>query len=111
MGSPKVNVATSQTIRTLEKRLAVLAAEKEVLADEEKALKAQLTKELKDADMTRSLYWRLSTTSSSGALRAESVARHFGCSVSFLSKFRSRGRRTTSLVKAKPPKTAIFKDV
>lgn len=77
------------------------AVEMVTLAKEEAdALKVRYLKAMADAghaESGRTEHFRVVTSRSSGTLDTDAVARHFGCTTAFLSRFRSRGKTTTSV--------------
>ncbi len=111
MAAATTKCATSKRIIEIEAQLANLDAQKATIKESESALKNELKGLIEGADMTRTLNWRISESASSGALNTQALCKHFGCSPSFLSRFRSKGKRTKSLVKAKHPANPKLIDV
>ncbi|UOX39908.1 hypothetical protein [Vibrio phage V-YDF132] len=96
-------VASTTKIRELEKELLALDLERKNLKAKQAALKEDLKKELEAMHMNRTMHYRIQRTRSGGVLDAHAIARHFGCSVNFLSRFRRGYRTTYGIQKAKPP--------
>lgn len=107
----KTNCAISKRIVEIEAQLTILGEQKDKIKESESALKSELKGLIEGAGMTRTLNWRISESSSSGSLNTKALCAHFGCSPAFLSKFRSKGNRTKSLVKAKRPANPKLIDI
>lgn len=103
MAKQTTPVADSVEIKDIEYRLKRIGDDKQMLSMEEKELKAKLRGLLEDAGMSRTLHWRIEKKSSGGSLDASAICRHFGCSMNFLSKFRSKSKASTYISKAKEP--------
>ncbi|QHJ74622.1 hypothetical protein VH22019_00058 [Vibrio phage VH2_2019] len=100
---PKTKVLTSARIRQIEAELQHIDQKRKEFKNQEKDLKDELKDILRENDISRTLHFRVSLKRSGGTLDAQALSRHFGCSPSFLSKFRRYTKSSLYLEKAKEP--------
>lgn len=100
-------VVTSKRVEEIENELNQLQDEKEQINKIQKSLKDELNAIIRGAEAKRTMNWRVGTKRTGGQLDARAIARHFGCSTSFLSQFRRYTSSKFYLSKAKPPVNPI----